>query len=55
VLELVENDVWRQIGLDQNRGFGGRNALLNIVPGLSQPSVGGRIGHQGRQERIDGA
>jgi predicted TIM-barrel fold metal-dependent hydrolase len=55
VLGLIDNDVWRQIGLNQFGGFGGGNALLNISPGLSHQSVGGRIGHQGRQEPVNGA
>lgn len=55
VIALVDNDVWRQIGENQLDGFAGNNALLNISPGLSQQSVGGRIGHQGRKEPIDGA
>jgi predicted TIM-barrel fold metal-dependent hydrolase len=51
VLELIDNDVWRQIGLGQfNSPIAGGNALLNITPGLTQQSVGGRIGHQGRKE-----
>jgi len=54
VLELIDNDVWRQIGLDQYGKFGANNALLNIAPGLSYQSVGGRIGHQGRREPLDG-
>lgn len=54
VLRLIDNDVWRQIGLDQFDKFGGGNALLNIAPGLSHQSVGGRIGHQGRREPVEG-
>ncbi|MBS1697762.1 MAG: amidohydrolase family protein [Actinobacteria bacterium] len=50
VLSLVDNDYWRDLGMTQFNGFGGSNALLNITPGLSQQSVGGRIGHQGRKE-----
>lgn len=50
VIDLIDNDVLRQIGQQQVRGFGGMNALLNISPGLSHQSVGGRIGHQGRRE-----
>jgi len=55
VLELIDNDVWRQVGMDQFRGFSGGNALLNISPGLTYQSVGGRIGHQGRREPDEGA
>lgn len=54
VLELIDNDVLRDIGLTQHKGFGGNNALLNIMPGLSHQSVGGRIGHQGRREPTEG-
>lgn len=54
VLALIDNDVWRQIGMDQFGKFGGGNALLNISPGLSHQSVGGRIGHQGRREPVEG-
>lgn len=54
VLELIDNDVLRQIGLTQAKGFGGKNALLNIQPGMSHQSVGGRIGHQGRREPVEG-
>ncbi len=54
VLELIDNDVWKHIGLDQFGSFGGGNALLNLAPGLSQQSVGGRIGHQGRREPVEG-
>lgn len=54
VLELIDNDVLRDIGLTQHKGFGGNNALLNIMPGLSHQSVGGRIGHQGRREPVEG-
>ncbi|UKD51267.1 amidohydrolase family protein [Amycolatopsis sp. FU40] len=54
VLELIDNDVWRQIGMDQFGKFAGNNALLNIQPGMSHQSVGGRIGHQGRKEPLDG-
>lgn len=50
IIDLVENDVIRDIGQNQYRGFAGNNALLNISPGLSLQSVGGRIGHQGRKE-----
>lgn len=50
IIELIDNDVLRQIAQQQNRGFAGANALLNISPGLSLQSVGGRIGHQGRRE-----
>ncbi|MGN7977584.1 amidohydrolase family protein [Microbacterium sp. 22195] len=52
VLDLIDNDVWKQIGLQQYAGFGGGNALLNIQPGMSHQSVGGRIGHQGRKEPV---
>lgn len=54
VLELIDNDVLRDIGLTQFNAFGGNNALLNIAPGLSHQSVGGRIGHQGRVEPMIG-
>lgn len=54
VLELIDNDVWRDLGMRQFNGFGGSNALLNIAPGLSHQSVGGRIGHQGRKEPVEG-
>lgn len=54
VLSLIDNDVWRDLGLSQHAGFAGNNALLNIQPGMSQQSVGGRIGHQGRKEPTDG-
>ena len=53
VIDLIDNDVLRQIGQAQNKGFAGANALLNISPGLSLQSVGGRIGHQGRREPIE--
>jgi predicted TIM-barrel fold metal-dependent hydrolase len=53
VIDLIDNDVLRQIGQAQNKGFAGANALLNISPGLSLQSVGGRIGHQGRRESIE--
>lgn len=52
IIELIDNDVLRQIGQQQNKGFAGANALLNISPGLSLQSVGGRIGHQGRREPV---
>lgn len=52
VLALVDNDYWRDLGESQFKGFGGRNALLNISPGMSHQSVGGRIGHQGRVEPV---
>jgi predicted TIM-barrel fold metal-dependent hydrolase len=54
VLELIDNDVWKHIGLQQFNSFSGGNALLNLAPGLSQQSVGGRIGHQGRREPVEG-
>jgi len=54
VLELIDNDVWRQVGMDQFGAFSGGNALLNISPGLTYQSVGGRIGHQGRKEPVEG-
>ncbi|QTX04410.1 amidohydrolase family protein [Agromyces archimandritae] len=54
VLSLVDNDYWRDLGMTQFEGFGGKNALLNITPGMSQQSVGGRIGHQGRREPVAG-
>src|SRR6185295_3364773 len=53
IIDLIDNDVLRQIGQAQNKGFAGANALLNIAPGLSLQSVGGRIGHQGRRESIE--
>jgi len=53
VIDLIDNDVLRQIGQAQSKGFAGANALLNISPGLSLQSVGGRIGHQGRREPIE--
>jgi len=52
IVELIDNDVLRQIAQSQTRGFAGANALLNISPGLSLQSVGGRIGHQGRKEPL---
>lgn len=55
IVDLIDNDVLRQIGQTQNRGFAGNNALLNIAPGLSLQSVGGRIGHQGRREPVTDA
>lgn len=54
VLSLIDNNVWRQLGLDQYSKFGGSSALLNIAPGMSYQSVGGRIGHQGRREPLEG-
>jgi Predicted metal-dependent hydrolase of the TIM-barrel fold len=54
VLELIDNEVWRDLGMRQFAGFGGQNALLNIAPGMSHQSVGGRIGHQGRKEPVEG-
>jgi predicted TIM-barrel fold metal-dependent hydrolase len=53
IIDLIDNDVLRQIGKAQNLGFAGNNALLNISPGLSLQSVGGRIGHQGRHEPLE--
>lgn len=53
IIDLIDNDVLRQIGQQQVKGFGGSNALLNISPGLSLQSVGGRIGHQGRREPVN--
>jgi len=50
VIELIDNEYLRDLGQSQLRSFAGNNALLNIVPGLSHQSVGGRITHQGRRE-----
>jgi hypothetical protein len=57
IIALVEDDVLRALGQGQlASAFAGPNALLNVSPGLSLQSVGGRIAHQGRQDPIeDGA
>ncbi|MFV0375155.1 amidohydrolase family protein [Microbacterium sp.] len=54
VIGLISNDAWRLFGESGLSGFAGSNALLNITPGLSHQSVGGRIGHQGRKEPVEG-
>lgn len=54
VIGLITNDAWRLLGENGLNSFAGNNSLLNITPGLSHQSVGGRIGHQGRKEPVEG-